>query len=96
MHDELSVGSRLYSVCMSLVFIYYVNTVEPLYSSHPRGTTFGPLYRGGLYEGLFGTQTVHLEPERPGRYIAVGLYSGGGRYIAIATVHIILAQHYTL
>ncbi len=26
-----------------------LGTVEPLYSGHPWGTTFWPLYRGGLY-----------------------------------------------
>ncbi len=26
-----------------------ITTVEPLYSGHPWGTTFWPLYRGGLY-----------------------------------------------
>ncbi len=47
------------------------NTVEPLDSGHPWGTTFWPLYTVGVafIEGLFCT---HLGPE----FLAVILYSG--------------------
>ncbi len=44
-------------------YIELVHSVEPLYSGHPWGTTFWPLYTGVAFiEGLFCTQTVHLGP----------------------------------
>ncbi len=55
----------------------FPDTVEPLYSGHSRGTTFWPLYRGGL-EVLFCTQTVNsFGTWVPGHYQRWPLFRGG-------------------
>ena len=53
-------------------------TVEPLYSGHPWGTTFWPLYRGGLYWGVvLYTTACSFGTWVPGRYTEVALFRGG-------------------
>ena len=46
-------GTRLATasekVAPSALNLFILSTVVPLYSGHPRGTTFWPLYRVGLY-----------------------------------------------
>ncbi len=49
--------------------------MEPLNSGHPWGTTFWPLYRGGLHWGFF-VHKLFIWDLGPDRYIAVGLFSG--------------------
>ncbi len=51
-------------------------TVEPLYSGHLWGTTFGPYTEVAFIEGLFCTQTVHLGPGCLAVISPGGLYSG--------------------
>ncbi len=53
-------------------------TVESLYSGHPWGAKFWPLYRGGLYWGVvLYTNCMFIFTWVPGHYIyRGGLYSG--------------------
>ncbi len=54
----------------------YKLTVESLYSCHPWGTTFWPLYRGGLYWGVVWYTNCSFGTWVPGRYTEVGFIQG--------------------
>ncbi len=64
----LAMATLAMAILAMTILAMAINTVEPLYSGHPWGTTFWPLYRDGRYigmafiEGLFCTQNVHLGP----------------------------------
>ncbi len=50
--------------------------MEPLYSGHPWGTKFWPLYRGGLYCGVVLHTTCSFGTWIPGRYTEVAFIQG--------------------
>ncbi len=50
--------------------------MEPLYSGHPWGAKFWPLYRGGLYWGVVLYTNCSFGTWVPGRYIEVAFIQG--------------------
>ncbi len=70
-HVAFAVIVNMY-VCM----VCGVCTVEPLYSGHPWGTRYWPLYRGGLYWGVVLYTNCSFWTWVPGRYTEVVFIQG--------------------
>ncbi len=59
-----------------MLLTLWICTVEPLYSGHPWGTTFWPLYRSGLYWGVGFVHKLFIWDLVSWPLYRGGLYSG--------------------